>query len=136
MFTACTAVIVIKENTVLLGYRSDGQGWSLAGGKQEPNENLETCAKRELHEEFGLLAIHLEPLGRIHAASLVRGVPLTVHPMVYLCREYTGTVQMRIEEMLDFQWVSLDQAGLISDLYPPTREALKAYTEQIRKERR
>lgn len=136
MFTACTAVIVVKENAVLLGYRSDGQGWSLAGGKQEPEEDLETCAKRELHEEFGLIATSLEPLGRIHAASLVRGIPLTVHPMVYLCRKYTGTVRMRIEEMLDFQWISLEQAGQIPDLYPPTREALKTYAAQILKERR
>ena len=133
MFTACTAVIVVKENLVLLGYRSDGQGWSLAGGKQEPEEDLETCAKRELHEEFGLVATQLESLGRIHSSSLVRGVPLTVHPMVYLCREYTGSVHMRIEEMLDFQWISLDQARQLPDLYPPTREALHAYSEQIQK---
>lgn len=133
MFTACTAIIVLKGNLVLLGYRSDGQGWSFAGGKQEPKEDLEACAKRELHEEFGLVATRLEPLGRIHAASLVRGVLLTVHPMVYLCQEYTGTVKMRIEEMLDFQWVSLDQANQIPDLYPPTQEALHAYTELIQK---
>ena len=133
MFTACTAIIVLKENLVLLGYRSDGQGWSFAGGKQEPEENLETCAKRELHEEFGLIATRLKPLGRIHAASLVHGVSLTVHPMVYLCREYTGTVNLRIEEMLDFQWVSLDQATQIPDLYPPTREALHAYSERLQK---
>ncbi len=131
MFTACTAIIVLQNHRVLLGYRSDGQGWSLAGGKQEPDEDLETCAKRELKEEFGLDASALTPLGRIHAASLVHGKPETVHPMVYLCRAFTGSIATHDQEMTDFQWVNLDLAEQIPDLYPPTREALRIFYDRI-----
>lgn len=133
MFTACTAIIVLQDKQVLLGYRSDGQGWSLAGGKQEPNEDLETCARRELHEEFGLTATTLEPLGRIHAASLVHGEPLTVHPMVYLCRDFSGSILIHDQEMKDFRWISLDLVHQIPDLYPPTREALRFFYDRIKK---
>lgn len=131
MFTACTAIIVLEDHRVLLGYRSDGQGWSLAGGKQEPDEDLKTCAKRELQEEFGLLASALEPLGRIHAASLVHGKPETVHPMVYLCRDFTGSIKAHDQEMTELQWVDLDLAQEIPNLYPPTREALRVFSDQI-----
>lgn len=50
-------VIVIKGNKVLLGKRKNAHGdgtWSFGGGHLEFNEDLETCAKREVHEETGL----------------------------------------------------------------------------------
>lgn len=131
MFTACTAVIVLQDHQVLLGYRSDGQGWSLAGGKQEPGEDLETCARRELEEEFGLKASHLEALGRIHASSLVHGKPETVHPMVYLCRKYSGSIAIHDQEMTDFQWIDLDNVQEIPNLYPPTLEALRIFYNRL-----
>ncbi len=42
--TDSTGIAVIQDNKLLLGYRTDGQGWSLAGGKQEGSESLEECA--------------------------------------------------------------------------------------------
>jgi 8-oxo-dGTP diphosphatase len=51
------AVVVIKEDKVLLGRRraSHGSGtWSFPGGHLEFSESIETCAEREVFEETGI----------------------------------------------------------------------------------
>ena len=51
------AVIVMKENQVLLGKRKNAHGagtWAFPGGHLEFNESIEACAKRELFEETGI----------------------------------------------------------------------------------
>ncbi len=69
--TDSTGIAVIQDNKLLLGYRTDGQGWSLAGGKQEGSESLEECALRELYEEFGLKSDSLEYLGQVNLRLLL-----------------------------------------------------------------
>lgn len=56
-------VLVLHEGLVLLGRRRGSHGaghWAAPGGRLEFGESLEACAARELFEETGLRARHLE----------------------------------------------------------------------------
>ena len=51
------AVIVIKDNKVLLGKRKNSHAsgtWQFPGGHLEFNESIKDCARRELFEETGI----------------------------------------------------------------------------------
>ena len=51
------AVIVIKNQKVLLGKRKNSHGsgtWQFPGGHLEFNESIKDCARRELFEETGI----------------------------------------------------------------------------------
>ena len=54
------AAIIHKNNKFLLAQRAKKdvlyQKWEFPGGKLELNETYEECLKRELYEEFGIIA--------------------------------------------------------------------------------
>jgi len=55
---ACCVIIEDPNGAILLQKRAPGlsfpNSWVFAGGRLDPNETLEECAKREVKEEVGL----------------------------------------------------------------------------------
>ena len=58
-----TSVIVVQDRMILLQKRADTGDWGYPGGYLEPGETPEQSAARELLEETGLVANHLELYG-------------------------------------------------------------------------
>lgn len=126
-----TGIAVIQDNKLLLGYRTDGQGWSLAGGKQEHNESLEECAHRELFEEFGITSNKLEYLGQIKSKAYIGNKKQVVEPHIYICHDFSGQVKVDRREILNYMWVNLRMGANIPKLFPPTEEAIHLLMDKI-----
>lgn len=59
-----SAIIVLnKEQEILLQLRSDTYDWGIPGGGMEIGDSFEETAIKELYEETGLTANHLEIVG-------------------------------------------------------------------------
>ncbi len=127
----CCGIVIENNNRVLLGKRSDGQGWGLAGGKLEDKEGFYEAALRELMEEFGIRAIHMEELGRIQDYALVKGEERLVEPLIYLCRSYEGTPRADGEELLALKWYEYEEAVNHLHMFSPSKRALMTFKEAI-----
>jgi A/G-specific adenine glycosylase len=103
-----TAAVVWRDgNQVLIAQRpvDDMLGglWEFPGGKQQGQESLRDCLKREIREELGIEIEVGDPFLRIkHAYTHFR---ITLH--VFHCRLVSGRPQPI--EVADFAWVTLDQ---------------------------
>lgn len=54
------AVIINKDNRILLQKRADNGFWGLPAGSMELGESFEACARREVMEETGLVMDKME----------------------------------------------------------------------------
>lgn len=81
-----TLVMVHEDGKVLMSMKKDGFGggwWNGYGGKVQPGETVEQCARRELMEEAGIGVEKLEKAGmlyfdiegdeRLHEGHIFRG---------------------------------------------------------------
>lgn len=130
--SAGVAVYNPVSQCVLMGERTDGQGWGLAGGKIEPGETSMTAAWRELFEEFGLAAITLEYVGRVIAQCKVCGELCTVVPAIYVCKHWKGEPTAQESEVRQLAWMSVTQllAAKEGILFPPSAKAIKLCYER------
>ena len=64
-FRANVGIVLMRDGGELfLGGRRDGRGWQFPQGGVQRNERPEEALYRELHEEIGLQACHVQILGR------------------------------------------------------------------------
>lgn len=124
------SVIVENENgEILLQLRKDNNCWSYAGGSIEINEVVEDAAKRELFEETGIVANKLELFGVFSGKDLYyiypNGDEVSNIDIVYICKDYTGKLQMQESEVADLQFFSVND--IPNNLSPPTIKPMEIY---------
>ena len=125
---------VIVENErgeVLLQKRADNHCWGYAGGSVELDESVEDAASRELLEETGLTALKLELFGVFSGKDThyiyPNGDEVSNVDIVYLCKNYEGTLKCQEEEVEELRFFPAD--ALPENLSPPIRKPLLQWAE-------
>ena len=132
---AASVICADPEGRILLGLRTDNHQWGYAGGAVEIDEKVEDAAKRELFEETGLTADELEFFcvnsGPEAHYIYPNGDEVSNIEIVYLCRQYHGTLKPQLSEISELRFFAADEIdlGMIS---PPIRHVMRNYLETVR----
>ncbi|GAM17918.1 hypothetical protein SAMD00019534_010930 [Acytostelium subglobosum LB1] len=101
-----------QEWEILVIQHLKGEHWAFPKGHPEPNETALESAKRELHEETGLVIDTLlveQPLTEHYNFENKRGdtINKSVH---YFLAQVSGTLVLQAEEVKDSRWVPINDA--------------------------
>lgn len=126
------SVIVEDENgRILLQLRSDNQCWGHAGGSVELDEVVEEAAKRELFEETGLIANTMELFGVFSGKDThyiyPNGDEVSNIDIVYLCKDYSGTLKCQEGEVEDLKFFGVDE--IPENLSKPVVKVIEKWVE-------
>ena len=108
-------VIVLKDETVLVGHRCEDSSLCGPGGFMEDGETPAQAAIRECQEEFGITPLNLKLLGQLDNVDN--------SPRIYLCTDYEGEVKCDEKELFAPFWLSTDYTG--ERMFEPFAESLK-----------
>ena len=129
-----SVIVVDSENRILLQLRSDNHCWGYAGGAVELDEVVEDAAKRELFKETGLIAESLELFGVFSGKDThyvyPNGDEVSNIDIVYVCRQYTGTLKCQAGEVDDLRFFRVDE--IPDNISKPLRTPLNKWLEQNR----
>jgi 8-oxo-dGTP diphosphatase len=105
------AVIIKKENKILLGQRkgSHGEGtWAMPGGHLEYGESWEECATREVSEEVGITISNIQYLS---ATNDIFQEPNKHYVTIFMTADYkSGEVQnLEPEKCAGWGWFEWDK---------------------------
>jgi 8-oxo-dGTP diphosphatase len=118
------AVVVAKDNKILLGKRKGAHGegnWSFPGGHLEFGESVEECARRELAEETGLKALSLR-LGP-WVSNIIDEDKHYITLFVFINR-FAGNLQLlEPNKCEEWEWFECD--SLPCPLFPTVQSLIK-----------
>lgn len=124
-----SVILEDEQGRVLLQKRTDNHCWGYPGGSTELDERVEDAASRELLEETGLTAKQLELFGVFSGPELhyvyPNGDEVSNIDVVFLCKDYTGTLNCQQEESEELRFFAPGQ--LPENLSPPIAIPLKAW---------
>ena len=128
------ASVILEDELgrVLLQKRTDNHCWGYPGGSVELDERVEDAAARELFEETGLKASHLELFGVFSGKELhyvyPNGDEVSNVDIVFLCRDYSGSLRPDEEESEDLCF--FEAGHLPAKLSPPIVIPLKTWEKK------
>lgn len=110
------ARIFIEDDAgrVLMQKRSDFGTWGFLGGLAEPGEALEATIRREVYEESGLNLGKVVPIAfsgdpAQETLTYPNGHQCQFFCLMFWAREFSGEMQIRDDETLEFAWHGPDQ---------------------------
>lgn len=130
-----SVIVEDEKGRILLQKRSDNHCWGYAGGSIELDENVEDAAKRELFEETGLTAERLELFGIFSGKDMhyiyPNGDEVANIDIVYICRDYTGTLRRQENEVEELKFFALNE--IPQKISPPVQKPLNQWIELQKK---
>ena len=130
-----SVIVEDEKGRILLQKRSDNHYWGYAGGAGELDENVEDAAKRELFEETGLTAERLELFGIFSGKDMhyiyPNGDEVSNIDIVYICRDYTGTLRRQENEVEELKFFALNE--IPQKISPPVQKPLNQWIELQKK---
>ena len=127
-------LILNRDKKVLLGHRCskkdtggifEPDSWTLPGGKQEKDETIFECAKRETKEETNLDVDNLEVFGADDDIQ-----PGKHYVTLYVkAKEASGEPKVMEPDKLD-KWEWFDLNNLPENIYSPSRKTLEIYKKK------
>ncbi|MBB3763440.1 (deoxy)nucleoside triphosphate pyrophosphohydrolase [Sphingomicrobium lutaoense] len=97
------AAIIVEHGKVLIARRRPGQilegHWEFPGGKLEPNETVQECIVRELHEELGIGVT----AGEVLTHSIYEYPGGAIKLIAIYAEVKSGEVKLSVHDALD--WV-------------------------------
>lgn len=127
-----SVILEDKQGRVLLQKRTDNRCWGYPGGSTELDERVEDAAARELFEETGLTANHLELFGVFSGKELhyvyPNGDEVSNVDIVFLCRDYSGSLRLDAEESEDLCFFEAGQLPV--NLSPPIVLPLRTWEKK------
>ena len=127
-----SVILEDKQGRVLLQKRTDHHCWGYPGGSTDLDERVEDAAARELFEETGLTANHLELFGVFSGKELhyvyLNGDEVSNVDIVFLCRDYSGSLRLDAEESEDLCFFEAGQLPV--NLSPPIVLPLRTWEKK------
>ena len=132
MQVGVSVIIVDQQGRVLLQQRTDNHTWGYAGGSAEPDEDVESGARREMLEETGLVANRLKLFGIYSGQDThyiyPNGDEVSTVDLVYECRDYSGKIKCQPGEVDRLEYFS--PGDIPPDIHPPHRRPLLDWVAQ------
>ena len=131
LIMACAGVLLVNEhNQILLQKRADNGLWGYPGGSMELADTFESCARREVSEETGLVCGKLEHFMNVSGEAVhyiyPNGDEIYAAEEVFICRDFSGTLKLQEEEVTELTYFDLGQLPPKEQINPNNYPALDA----------
>ncbi len=132
----CATAVILKRGNgdILLVKRAKDPAkgmWDLPGGFADFGESFEDAARREIHEELGIVLSHFDYLGSFPNIYTYKDVRYSTIDVVLIANVGDVDIDLETDELLEFAWhhpkdIDLETVGLTS-----IRSAIQEYCVQI-----